>query len=161
MSHFQKAFFGYFLRGLTGFGVSVVGYFMVLILWWQFFPYQTADIAEPMIVLNENKTIKRGEELMLEFTFTKYTDVSPEVSRNISCLDDSVHFPITQPIVGSARPVGTFTARPTYELPVSVPADTLCFFQFTNVYEVNPIRNIVKVWRSESFIIEEQYETTN
>ena len=142
-----------FSRAVVGFVIGAFVYVFLLIVYWQVFPYRTADVGEPMLVLNEDKEIKRGEMLKIELTFTKYTNVTPEVSRNVFCLDDSVHFPQSQPVTGTARPVGTFTARPVYDLPDTVPSDVLCFFQFTNEYEVNPIRTITKVWRSESFIV--------
>lgn len=151
VTHITKAI----MRAAVGFIVGVLVYLALVTVWWQAFPYKTADVIVPMTVLNENKEVRVGEKLRLELTFTKYTESNPEVSRNIYCLDGSVHFPTTQSITGTARPVGTFTARPEYGLPSNMPTDVLCFFQFTNRYQVNPIRTISKVWNSESFIVKE------
>lgn len=124
--------------------------------YWAVYPYKTAEVVEPMEVLNENKELTRDELLQLTFTFTKYTDISPTVARNVLCLDGSTHFVAVQPSTGDSRPTGTFTASPKYGITDGTPANVLCFFQFTNEYEVNPIRTITKVWRSESFTIIEE-----
>jgi len=126
------------------------------IAFWLVFPYKTAEVVEPMEVLNENKELTPNELLQLKFTFTKYTDISPTVSRNVLCSDGTTHFVAVQASTGNSRPTGTFTANSKYGLSESMPTDVTCFFQFTNEYDVNPIRTITKVWRSESFTIVEE-----
>ena len=115
-------------------------------------PVKTADIVEPIKVLNENNIVQKGEKLKLELTFTKYTDVTPDVSRNLICDDGTVYF-VQSSIVGVARPIGTYTAISLIDLPLEAPIDTPCKLEFNNKYEVNFIRTINKVWATEKFII--------
>lgn len=136
-----------------GFLVAFSAYWVVQLLWWEFYPYKTADIEEPMTILNENKIVEPGDKLELELTFTKYSNLAPEVSRNVICVDDSVHFVQALPSTGVARPIGTFTARNSYQLPESIPRNINCYFQFTNEYQVNPIRIVTKTWKSEVFTV--------
>lgn len=145
------------LKAFVGFLMGMAFYFSLLVIWWQFGSYQTADVTVPMTVLNENKEVKQGEPLQLSFVFTKYTQVTPQVSRNVLCADDTVHlaFTIQNNNNNVARPIGTFTATTSYILSDSVPLDTTCFFEFTNEYQVNPIKRITKNWFSEPFIVKE------
>jgi len=145
-----------FTKAVIGFFLGVVAYVVLLVVWWQVYPYRTATIMEPITVLNENKVVKKGEKLNLEFTFTKHTNVTPTVSRNIYCENGAVYFPVVDtPITGAARPAGTFTVRSSYGLTTDMPLNTDCVFQFTNEYRVNPVRTITKVWKSENFTIVE------
>jgi len=142
-------------KALAGFLLGMVFYFSILLIYWQFAPYKTADVVTPMYVLNENKEVSADRVLKLQFEFTKHTNVNPDVSRNILCVDDTVHFVTQNPNGGVTRPIGTFTAKPVFTLDDSVPTNTQCFFQFTNIYQVNPIRTITKVWLSEPFTVVE------
>ena len=143
-------------KAFVGFGLGMVLYFSLVLLHWQFGSYPTADIATPMTVTNENKIVSTDDWLLsLKFEFTKYTNLSPVVSRNIVCADDTVHFVYSEASTGTTRPVGTFTASPTYMIDDTVPLNTDCVFQFTNEYQVNPIRVITKVWSSEPFQVKE------
>lgn len=143
------------VKAFMGFLFGMAFYFSILLIWWQFAPYQTADVAVPIKVLNENHEVGADRLLRLEFEFTKYTSVNPNVSRNIICIDDTVHFVRQNPTSGVTRPIGTFTARPVYELEDTVPTNTECYFEFTNEYQVNPVRVITKQWFSEPFTIKE------
>ena len=143
------------MKASAGFLLGMAAYFSLLLIWWQFGIYQTADVVTPMIVLNENNEVGSDRLLRLEFEFTKYTEVAPKVSRNVICVDDTVHFVVSNGAGGVARPVGTFTARPVYMLDNTVPYNTECYFEFTNEYQVNPIRTITKTWFSEPFMVKE------
>jgi hypothetical protein len=138
-------------------GAILVGSFFLLVQlsYWLLWPYKTADVVEPMQVLNTDHIVERGDQLQVEVKYTKHTEITPLVSRNIYCLDESVHFIVVQNQNGTARPVGTFNAKARYDIPKSVPSDVQCFFQFTNEYDVNPVRTITKVWSSESFIVKD------
>ena len=151
LKHLTKAL----MKAVIGFLLGMLLYFGFLLLYWQFGNYQTADVKTPILVLNENNEVGEDRRLKLEFEFSKFTDVNPDVSRNIICVDDTVHFVRQNPTSGVTRPIGTFTARPVYHLEETVPTDTECFFEFTNEYQVNPIRQVTKRWFSEPFIIKE------
>lgn len=139
-------------NAFIGFVMAFSAYWIVQLIYWEFYPYKTAFISEPMQVLNENLEVTDGI-LRLEVNFTKETDVSPIVSRNIVCLDGTVYLVFTPQGAGVTRPQGTFRAISTYELSPDISKDVQCYFQFTNAYEVNPIRTITKVWKSELFIV--------
>ena len=149
-----------------------------LLAWWMLYPYATAEVFEPMEVLNdgspvginqslqdaplvdnngEEKVVK-GDELIIFIQFTKDTTISPEVSRNIICDDGTVYFVDLPPTRSNSRPTGTFRTVARYGLDEATPINTTCYFEFTNEYQVNPIRLIVKKWRSEPFTIVESGE---
>lgn len=145
MSHFRY----YFFNAVKGFVFFALLYILLRMLWWQFFPYQTASVVTPMAVLNKNNIVMTPEKLNLEVLFTKYTDVSPEVHANIVCEDGSIY--LMDLPRGRSRPVGTFRATPSYEIPEQVPEGVYCIFEFKNDYQVNPIRVISKEWQSVPF----------
>lgn len=115
-------------------------------------PVKTADIKQPIKVLNENKIVQKGEKLELELVISKYTNVTPEVSRNLLCDDGTVYF-VPSAIQGTARPVGTYTAIANIDLPLEAPTDIPCKLEYNNEYRVNFVRTINRVWSTEKFII--------
>ena len=168
------------INAALGFIAAAMLFFLAQYLWWQIFPYRTADVVVPMEIAtdglppifenedgakiralqddNFNEEVKRGGQLKIFLQFTKHTDVTPTVSRNIVCSDSSGSLSVY--LVeglpgGSARPVGTFTAKPIYQLPEQIEVGRECVFQFTNEYQVNPVRTITKVWQSEKFTVVE------
>lgn len=153
-----------FLSAIVGFMAFFLVFWALQLAAWQFKPYKTADIVVPMEVLSETTTVVEGEkvnviqsdeQLHIVVEFTKYIEATPTVSRNIVCLDGSVFIVPGTVQRGTARPVGTFRATPSYDLPEGMPRDTFCYFQFTNEYKVNPIRSITKTWQSEMFIVKD------
>lgn len=141
-------------NAIIGFLTGVAIFFAVELLWWEFFPYQTADVFVPISVTNQDNIVKRGEKLQLALTINKQSDYNPTISRNILC-EDNVYLVFAQGAGGSTRPRGVFTAETSYNIPDAVPANTPCTFIFINEYKVNPIRTITKVWASETFEVVE------
>jgi hypothetical protein len=138
---------------LTNFVIGVLVFLIGQFIYWQVFPYQTADIETPMVVLNENKEVRVGGELRLFLEINKQSEYTPTVSRNIVCDDRSVHFVQSTQTGGTARPQGVYTASPVFIVPTDLPVGATCEFEFQNDYPVNPVRTITKKWRSEPFTI--------
>lgn len=140
---------------LTNFLVAVLVFFSAQYLYWQVFPYQTAEIAVPMEVLNENNEVPNGGELVMFLMIDKQSEYTPVVSRNVICDDGSVHFVESTVTGGTARPQGIYDVTVRFTIADNMPVGATCEFEFQNDYKVNPIRTITKKWRSEPFRITE------
>lgn len=137
-----------------GFIIGIIAYWGIQLLWWEFYPYKTADVEVPIAVANEGNIVRRGEKLEIIISFNKQTDVSPLVTRALICNDNDSYFISVQDRT-SSRPRGKFVGRASFDIPPNVPMDSNCIFEFTNIYQVNPIRTITKKWASEPFTIKE------
>lgn len=146
-----KSVWKIFTRAVIGFAVGSIIYIACVFLVWTLYPYKTAEIVEPMKVLNENHIVRGGEPLALELSINKQSDITPSVSRNVVCRD-TIYFVDAPQSGGRARPKGQYTATVTFNLP-TIPVGEECYFQFTNSYQVNLLRTINKVWKSELFKI--------
>ena len=123
--------------------------FVGLMLFWTVFPYQVSDVQEPIKILNENKQIKIGEPIEMELIVNKPTDIKPIGSVYITCDDGNL---VTMNSSVTNLPVGKYTViNNRYLLPPKVMVGAKCQFNFRNVYQVNPIRDITREWNSESF----------
>lgn len=139
-------------NALIGFMLAAGGYLLMMALWWSFGPYPTADVFEPIEVTNENNIVQPGETLNILIRFNKETDISPVVTRSLICNENESYF-ITVDDRSSSRPKGKFVGVAMFNLPESIPNNSTCVFEFSNVYQVNPIRTIVKNWESEPFTV--------
>lgn len=142
-------------NAVVGFVIGVGALYGVQTVWWQFGTYDTANVFEPIGVLNNLDQVEQGGVLELFISFHKQTDIAPEVSRNIICENGNT-YQVTSPNTDSSRPSGRFTARLNFTISEDIPVGSVCFFQFQNSYQVNPIRAINKVWASEPFTIIER-----
>lgn len=128
---------------------------LLVCLFWLVYPYKTADIVEPIPVLNEGNYVARGEPIVMELKITKYSSSPVEGDNSILC--DSGRIYTIQSMtkrVSPSLPEGTFTrVQNAYKAPVDVPVGTTCHFVFRNQYHVNPIRTIIRQWISEPFTI--------
>lgn len=141
-------------NGAIGFILTFSVYWIAQLLWWEFFPYQTANVAIPIAVNNQFDQVQRGEELEMTLIIDKQSYYTPVVSRNVLC-GDQIYLVDSPFGGGSARPSGIYTATTSYRLPDRIPSDVPCTFIFINEYKVNPIRTITKTWASEPFTIKE------
>ena len=123
--------------------------FVGLMLFWTVSPYQVSDVQEPIKILNENKQIKIGEPIEMELIVNKPTDIKPVGSVYITCDDGNL---VTMNSSVTNLPVGKYTViNNRYLLPPKVMVGAKCQFNFRNVYQVNPIRDITREWNSEYF----------
>lgn len=151
----KKSFDKQLRFALINFGMGMFAFFTLQFTYWQFFPYQTAEVVEPIKVLNENKQVVKGDLLRLEISFNKESDYTPIVTRNIICSNETAFFAQSTSIGGNTRPQGQFTTIGEFGLDANVPLNTPCYFEFKNSYAVNPVRTITKDWRSETFTVVE------
>lgn len=144
-------------------GMAVCTFIMLSIVvvvtaFWQLYPYKTADVVEPIKILNENKQIAPKEKIIMELKISKY-NLFPVVTNNSILCDNGRIYTIDSimPQGKSSLPVGTFTrVQSNYSLPSDIDNGSTCHFEFQNTYEVNPIRKIIKTWRSETFTVKEK-----
>ena len=146
----------YAVRNATvGFVLGVAVLYGLQAVWWQFGPYETAEVATPIEVLNVNNEVEKGGELKLFLVFDKRTNLAPRVDRNIICESDNT-YQVSSPNTDSSRPSGRFTATLNFTLSEDIPVGEICVFQFQNAYQVNPLRVINKTWSSEPFTVIEK-----
>lgn len=128
---------------------------LTMAIFWLVYPYKTADIVEPIKVLNPNHQIAPGEKIVMELKITKYHLYPVENDNSIVCDNGQLYvMNQTMPKGKSSLPVGTFTRiQNAYSLPNAAEIGTKCHFDFQNSYKVNPIRSIIKHWQSETFTV--------
>lgn len=127
--------------------------FMVVVGYWSFYPYKTADIVEPINILNTNHEIAPGEKIVMELHITKYNLYPLTGDNNILC-DNGRIYNITKinPAGANSLALGDYVRiQGAYSLPGDAEVGTICHFEFQNFYKVNPIRTIPKTWKSENF----------
>jgi len=134
---------------------SLASIAMITAIFWTVYPYKTADIVEPIKVLNKNHEIKVNENIIMEMKITKHNLYPVEGSNYILC-DNGRVYTVTKMNPNGSRslPVGTFTrVQDAYSVPGDAEVGSTCHFEFQNFYKVNPIRSIAKTWISEDFKI--------
>lgn len=121
-----------------------------LLLYWTLEPDQVYSVKDHNIaVLNENKTVRVGEDVSLKFSFCKKIETNGVVQRNFynrttvitgpeipeevgkTCVDDVV---IDVPLPNQIEP-GTYRV------------------QYIGKYQINPIKNVTETFYSEEFTV--------
>lgn len=144
MAHESR--FWHFITLLTFISASVI---IVVCLFWVFYPYQVSEVKVPIEIENENNQIRVGERIEMRLQISKPNNIKPEGTVFISCDDGNL---VTMASLTSNLPVGEYSLiNDKYVLPPKVAVGSKCTFNFRNSYQVNPIRDIVKSWYSESF----------
>jgi len=139
-----------FAQAVSRFFTYSTIFIVLTVMWWTLYPYKTADIVEPVKVMNLNNKVRKSDKLRLRLIVNKQTTVTPTVSRNMAC--DTGTFLVPIPSTGGvARPVGKSEAISSYLIPEDIPINSNCVFVFSNSYQVNALRVINKEWRSEEF----------
>lgn len=137
--------------------LAVALLFLLLAGYWLLAPFKTADIQEPIKVLNSNKLIAPNETILMELHITKY-NLYPVVGANsIYCSDGRLYLitPAPGPRNSVSLPIGTYTRIVNnYNMPDGQTKGTRCHFIFSNRYQVNPIRYVTKTWTSENWTVE-------
>ncbi len=131
---------------------------VVVTAFWQLYPYKTADIVEPIDILNENHQIAPKEKIIMELRITKYNLFPVTTNNSILCDNGRIYtIDSIMPKGKASLPVGTFVrVQNGYLLPGDIDIGSICHFEFQNTYEVNPIRKIIKTWKSEDFTVKEK-----
>jgi hypothetical protein len=129
------------------FTLIFTGWF-VLISFWLFWPYEPLVIKKnPMPVLNENKTVKAGENLIYQICWDKKMDVTGTLTRKL--IND---FTIDLRPSVVTNPIGAGTDKVPVLIPLyAVPGKYI--LSWSAEYKVNPIRTITVYAVSEQFTV--------
>lgn len=141
---------------LAIYGIFImIGLAMIVVIFWLVYPYKTADIVEPIPILNKNHQIAPEEAIVMELDVTKYNIYPLEAYNAILCSNGRIY--VIGSIVPNGKsvlPVGHFIRKQdSYHLPGDAEVGTTCHFEFQNTYKVNPIRSVIKTWKSEDFTV--------
>jgi hypothetical protein len=128
---------------------------LVLVAFWQLYPYQVSEVHTPIKILNDGKVVTVGEPVIQELKIHKPNDIPPQdVSRTILC--DSGNLVLLTQVTARNLPVGTYTViNDKYILPPKVLDGDTCVFVWRQGYRVNPIKVIKQEWKSEKFNVKE------
>lgn len=122
---------------------------VIIFLFWTLYPYKVSEVKVPIEIMNKNNQIRIGEKIEMKLQVSKPNNIKPEGSVFITCDDGNL---VTMASLTANLPVGDYTViNDKYTLPHKVAVGAKCNFNFRNVYQVNPIREIVKNWYSEQF----------
>lgn len=135
-------------NGIVAFFIFSMAYLVGLILWWQFYPYNPAEVEQPVTVIEES--VEPGGTITMLVTVHKYLDVRADVENYIVCDNGG---PYGAEALQGARqlPVGFTVRERRFKLDEFIQTPNVCTFVFDLKYEVNPIRKVNKVWVSEPF----------
>lgn len=137
---------------LSGMVLTFAFGFMLLVIFWLIYPYKIASIEEPIEVLNPNNEVAVGENLRLEVRVTKYDEIYPDRSEYITCNDGSLTF--IDPGTAKIVPPGKYViVNDDNVISPGIHIGSRCRFHFQYTYKVNPIRNVIKEWDSEEFLV--------
>lgn len=136
--------------------VAIIGNlcFIFLIAWWLIHPYRLPKLKQPIQILNENKTIAIGDPIKMNLIVEKDREMKPtSIVRNITCNDGNL---VTMAGDIVDLPKGNYTvASDRFILPPKVAKGSVCQFNFTNTYKLNPIRSQTTTYSSEQFKVKE------
>ncbi len=126
------------------------GALITLMLVWLLKPYDVVTLAQPIEVMNENKTIRPGERLLLKIDYSKNLAISGRVAQSILCdsgnifvLDSfSNNIPVGKKVFISDR----------VRISSNIDND-VCYYQQVVEYKVHPIRTVSYTFVSEKFSI--------
>lgn len=122
----------------------------VFIFWWVY-PYKTIEFKEMELpVLNENKQVHEGGNLLYQVDYIKYTDVGAYVSRQFV---DGIIYNLPR-VKSSPKKAGEYITIASLEIPHSLSTGKY-YLQSEVCYKVNPIREICTTYRTEQFEIVE------
>jgi hypothetical protein len=136
-----------YLQAFTWIVLATALVLMLYFFYMAFWPFKMIEFDGQMKVLNEDKQVQRGDNLMINVKFHKFMDVSGEVTRDIRCGDGNR---ITLSPITSNAPVGENDVM----FGVPIPEKTslgFCTYNNFATYQVNPHRVITTEIASEPF----------
>lgn len=144
-------------RAVVGFALASIAYWAVTMVWWRAGNYDSVlpTVEQPIKVNNLNREVALDEELHLTVVVDKPVDLAPvNVGTGFHCNNRQFYSAIpSNP--GWRLPAGKFILDTYFKFPENMPANVTCYFQFTQDYQVNPIRLITRTWNSEPFDVKE------
>lgn len=112
---------------------------------WLLYPYETIVVKKPIKILNYNKTVKAGDDLLYEIEYEKFIDVPCVISRKLA---NTFLIPYADTI-GTA-PVGKGIARVVLPTPENA-NEGIYHLRWSVTYPANPLRDITLTVKSEEF----------
>jgi hypothetical protein len=137
------------LASYIGLGIT---FFLVLhITILMVYPIKIQEVELPLVILNDNKEVGRGEFLKLQVHIKKFIDKESIVHPSIIC-ENGYYY--VYPSITSNLPMGeqTFTVANIYQIPLNAPINE-CKVRATDHFQLNIFRGISYVQESEEFRI--------
>ncbi len=130
------------LRGKLLFGLVFATY--ALLTYWMLWPYKPNVVKEPIRILNPNKQVAPGDDLIYEMDRISTSTVPGEITRQL----------INEFVISYAPQTGTVpTGKAIFKVRLKLPssADPGKYkMKWTGAYKVNPIRTVyVTAWSEE------------
>jgi len=129
---------------LMFFGLLLV--FFLYVGYLLFYPVTVTAVDNKDNVQVLNKILYPGDDVIVNFSYCKYEDISPKFTRMFV---DTIYYETI--VIGAIFPKGCATTEyHVVKIPDSLPAGT--YYLLTNAeYKINPIRTIRTTWRTEQF----------
>jgi len=135
---------------IFGYGTILLGFISLgLMMYWLYFPYSVMDIYDTPYKVDK-KTVYQGEQLTYSFRYCKYIDAPATIKREFV---DGIVFQSDEN--ESNLPVGCGTQVVTLKIPTVLPPGEY-YLRIKATWEVNPIRTIKLINRTESFEVLER-----
>jgi hypothetical protein len=137
-------------RFLTWFSVGTltltVG-FLLTLAFWQFYPYHVIDKSPSPLKIVGLSSVRAGQDIVYEYSYTKYTDVIPTIHRQFV---DGLIFE-SEDTTTHLEP-GNGHVHVAIRIPETLPPGKYRLRIFIS-YRVNPIRTIDTVDETQEFTV--------
>lgn len=141
------------LLSLTVLAVAIAAFSIAMVAYWLVLQPDTFDsrVEQPIRILNESKSIKVGDRILMELTVDIPEDpgIVGESSRFIECRSGNL-ITLTSQVV-QLPPGQNVILDDSVVLPAKIIDGDICNFLFRVEYVRNPLVNSVAEFRSESF----------
>ena len=111
-------------------------------------PHKASQAIEPLPVLNENKTVSRGDVLVYRIDFEKFQAVPVTSSNSLVCDSGLLLFPSRT----TNSPVGKFVLEANFEIPEHAPLGK-CVLRSETIAHVNILKDVKGGRETEEFTI--------
>jgi hypothetical protein len=122
----------------------LIGYFIYSIV----YPFRTVEYSNvPFKILNANKQVRIGEEILFEVDYCRYTETPTEVSRSL--VDDVIYL---LPSIIVNNPLGCYKSTTSVLVPKAVAPGTYVVLS-TLSWRINAFRSITQQTTTEKFVV--------
>lgn len=128
---------------------------LMMMSYWLLKPYDIVDVKQPFKVLNENKTVAIGDDLLLELEVNVKEEYRPVSAPVFVC--QSGNLVTLQSRLPEDLPLGKYilVADPIQIPPKIIAGDTCKYVAVLN-WRVNPVRVVSETYESEWFSVTER-----
>lgn len=124
---------------------------ILLAMFMAFYPFRVVEVQSPYPIINENRQVKRGEEIYYLVNYNKHMQVRAESTWFLECSDGSL---ITLAPTSTNFPIGRHTIIRNTTIPTKVPLGE-CKIEQQIQFFVNPLQVQTFEFESEPFIVVE------